>query len=217
MTLRIVWSLFLTGLILGYGPCLLSCGPLLLSYISATQNGPGQGLKIYFVFSLTRIVVYGVFGILAGLLGDWVVRNFFDSSWFKWVFVAFGFFLVVLGLLLLVQKMPVGRSCPPWARKHLEGGVRDAIVFSIIVSLSPCLPLFAVLGYVTLTSDSWFKGLLYMSAFGLGTAVSPMVLFCAAAGWLAKFSRRFEFWFLVLRVLCCGILIFMGINLMRIF
>lgn len=214
MVIRIIWSLFLTGLFLGYGPCLLSCGPLLVSYISATQSGPGQGLKIYLIFSATRILVYAVFGILVGLLGQWVIRNFFESLWLKYIFIVFGIFLIILGILLLIQKMPVKNRCPSWAAKQLANGTRPAVIFSLIVALSPCLPLWGVLGYIALISDTWLKGLLYMLAFGLGTVVSPMIIFCAAAGWLAAFSRRFEFWFMILRVLCCGILIFLGINLL---
>jgi len=214
MVIRIVWSLFLTGLVLGYGPCLLSCGPFLVPYISATQSGPGQGLKIYLVFSLTRIFVYAVFGILAGLLGQWVIQNFFEGPWLKWIFIGFGIFLILLGTLLLVQKLPAKGCCPSWAVKHVGSGVRPAVIFSLIIALSPCLPLWGVLGYIALISDTWFKGFLYMLAFGLGTVLSPMIIFCAAAGWLAAFSRRFEFWFMILRVLCCGILIFLGINLL---
>lgn len=202
------------GLVLGYGPCLLSCGPLLVSYISATQSGPRQGLKIYLVFSLTRMLVYAVFGILVGLLGQWVIQNFFEGPWLKGVFIGFGIFLIVLGVLLLAQKLPGKGCCPAWALKQMGSGARHAAIFSLIVALSPCLPLWGVLGYIALISDTWLKGLLYMLAFGLGTVISPMIVFCAAAGWLAAFSGRFEFWFMILRILCCGILVFSGINLL---
>ncbi|MFA5039543.1 MAG: sulfite exporter TauE/SafE family protein [Candidatus Omnitrophota bacterium] len=216
MTAKILWSLFITGFVLGYGPCLLSCGPLLISYISATQPGPKQGLKFYLIFSLTRILVYGVLGILAGFFGQWVIQNFFESQWLKWAFGAFGFFLIILGLALLLQKLPSHDSCHGWLGRYLKGGEHHAVLFSLLVSLSPCLPLLGVLGYVALVSDTWIKGLVFMSAFGLGTSISPLIIFCAAAGWLARLSRRFEFWFLILRVLCCGILVFLGLQLLSV-
>jgi sulfite exporter TauE/SafE len=186
-----------------------------VSYISTTQSGPRQGLKIYFIFSLTRLVIYALFGVLVGFLGQWVLDKFFASPWVKGIFLGFGIFLIVLGLLLLAQKLPAKQCCPPWVTRQLGRGTRHAVIFSLIVALSPCLPLWGVLGYIALISDTWSKGLFYMLAFGLGTVVSPMILFCAAAGWLAKFSRRFEFWFFILRFLCCGVFIFLGINLLR--
>lgn len=213
---RVVWSLFLTGLVLGYGPCLLSCGPLLISYISSTQSGPGKGLKIYLIFSLTRLVVYALFGILAGLFGQLIIQRFFESTWLQWAFGMFGLFLILLGIAVFMQKMPSLKACHGWLGSYLVRGEHHAILFSLIVSLSPCLPLLGVLGYIALISDTWSKGLLFMSAFGLGTMISPLILFCAAAGWLAKLSRRYEFWFLILRVLCAGVLIFLGLQLLSI-
>lgn len=217
ITAKIIWGLFLTGFVLGYGPCLLSCGPLLLSYISATQPGPGRGLRIYLIFSITRIFVYAVMGILAGLFGQWVIRYFFESVWLKWIFAAFGMFLIVTGMTLLKKRStPIAETCGGWFGRYLKNGEPNAVLFSLLISLSPCLPLLGVLGYIVLISDTWLTGLILMSVFGLGTAVSPLIIFCAAAGWLARLSRRFEFWFFILRVLCAGILVFLGVQLMSV-
>ena len=217
MTAKIIWSLFITGFVLGYGPCLLSCGPLLVSYISATQTGPGRGLKIYFIFSVTRIIVYAALGILAGLFGQWVIQHFFESSWLRWIFAVFGLFLAVLGISFLRKKgTPMAGACHGWFGRYLKNGEPNAVLFSLLISLSPCLPLLGVLGYIALISDTWLKGLVLMTVFGLGTAVSPLIIFCAAAGWLARLSRRFEFWFLILRVLCAGVLVFLGVQLISV-
>ena len=208
-------SLFLTGIFLGYGPCLLSCGPLLVSYIAATKENALGGLKTYIIFSLTRMFVYIVFGILAGLLGEWVIHRFFESQALKILFFAFGLFLTVLGILLIIEKFSLGQKCHSLIHHYLGSkDLKNIIIFGLILSFAPCLPLMAVLGYIVLISDHWLKGVLYMSAFGLGTVISPLIVFSMAAGWLAKVLTRHEKAFRILKVFCGLIIVYLGISLM---
>ena len=212
---KMLLSLFLTGIFLSYGPCLLSCGPLLVSYITATKESALGGLKTYVIFSLTRLFVYVVFGLLVGFLGEWVLRRFFESPALKILFFIFGLFLLVVGILVALEKFSIGQKCHALIHRHL--GSKDSksvIIFGLIVSFAPCLPLMAVLGYIALVSDHWLKGVLYMSAFGLGTVISPLIVFSMAAGWLAKVLTRHEKAFRILKVFCGLIIVYLGISLM---
>ncbi len=212
---RVIFSLFLTGIFLGYGPCLLSCGPMLVSYITATKENAIGGLKTYIIFSLTRLFVYIVFGVLVGLFGERILHRFFESQALGILFFIFGLFLSFLGVFLIIDKFSFAQKCNLLIHRYL--GSRDfknIVIFGLIVSFAPCLPLMAVLGYIALISDHWLKGMLYMSAFGLGTVISPMIVLSMAAGWVAKVLKKYDNVFRIARILCGAIIFYLGMSLM---
>ena len=212
--LKIFWSLFLTGLFLGFGPCLLSCGPLLISYIAATKENAGGGLKTYIIFSITRIFVYLLLGVLAGILGEWVLHRLYESQALKILFIIFGFFLIVVGFFLMIERFSLGQKCHLFIQQHLLGkDTKNIILFGLLVSLAPCMPLVAVLGYIALISDYWTKGAFYMGAFALGTAISPMIFLSLAAGGLAKFLGKYPLISRLLKVFCGLIISYLGFQL----
>ena len=212
---KVAWSLFLTGLFLGIGPCLATCGPLLVSYTAATKENMLGGLKTYIVFSATRIVVYVVFGCLAGIFGELVLQKFLESNSLRIIFFLFGLFLFLVGLLLVIEKSDFGARCSGFIHKYLGSkGLKSVVIFGLIVSFSPCLPLKAVLGYIALISDTWLKGIVYMGSFGLGTVISPMIFLSMGAGWLADVLKSHERVYKILRVVCGIILAYLGITLL---
>ena len=93
------------------------------------------------------------------------------------------------------------------------GALFGAILFGLIVSFSPCLPLVAMLGYIAMISDHWLKGILYMTAFGLGTVVSPMVVAAMLAGWVAKTLKSREGLFKALQIVCGLVICALGLQL----
>lgn len=212
--LKIITSLFITGIVLGYGPCFLSCGPLLVPYIAATKENAKGGFKTYVLFSATRLFVYAAFGIAAGVLGEWVLRHFLESTFLRVVFIVFGIFLIVCGFLLMFDRFAIGQKCPASIRKYLApGSAKNVIIFGLIVSLSPCMPLTAVLGYIALISDSWYRGILYMLAFGLGTVISPMIVLSIFAGQIAKIFNKHLLVMRVIRIICGLVMILLGLSL----
>lgn len=211
--LRTAWSLFVTGLVLGVGPCLLNCGPLVVSYITARQDTPLKGLGTYGIFALTRIGVYLAFGVAAGLVGEWVLERFFESFFLKVLFTAFGLFLVFLGVLVALSRFSLGGSCHRFLeRSGGRGDVRNAILFGLMVSFSPCLPLMSVLGYIVLISDSWVKGLVYMLFFGAGTVVSPMIALALCAGWAGRAIKQRPWVMRLVNGACGLIFIYLGLK-----
>lgn len=186
---------------------------MLVPYIAARQDTPGKGLATYGIFAVTRIVVYLVFGAIAGLFGEWVLRRFFGSFALQVIFSAFGLLLVFIGILIALSKFSLGRTC----HRYLErisgpGDVRHIVAFGLVISFAPCLPLMAVLGYIVLIADSWSKGLLYMMAFGLGTVLSPMIALAFFAGWIGRASKKYPRMGRVVNVLCGIMLVYFGIQ-----
>ncbi|HAJ56876.1 MAG TPA: hypothetical protein DCL35_03795 [Candidatus Omnitrophica bacterium] len=212
--LRVTASLFFTGLVLGYGPCLLSCGPLLVSYITATKKSGISGLKVYLIFSATRLFVYLVFGILVGLFGERLLHRLFESSALALLFLLFGGFLAVLGALIMSGKSDIENKCSSFIHRYVEPeGIKNVIIFGLVVSLSPCLPLMGVLGFIALLSDTWAKGAMYMSAFAFGTIVSPLIILSVTAGWAARHLSRHSNIMRIVRLICGFMICLLGINL----
>jgi sulfite exporter TauE/SafE len=212
---RTLWSLFITGLFLGYGPCLLSCGPLLVSYITATKESGISGVRTYLIFSATRLFVYMLFGVLAGVFGEGVIHRLFESDSLKVLFFIFGLFLSVLGLALMFEKLRLSRSCDGFMQRIVKPqDTKNIIVFGLIVAMSPCLPLLAILGYIALISDTWSKGVAYMTSFGLGTLISPMILLSFSAGWAAQQIKRRASLVRWIRFVCGCVICFLGAHLM---
>lgn len=208
---KIFWSLFLTGVVLGWGPCLLSCGPLLVSYIAATKDSAKSGFFTYIIFSCVRILVYCLFGLLCGIFGEAVVHKFFASEVLIYVFFAFGIFLSLIGFFIIIEKFSFGKCCHNFVC-HFCGkkDFKNIVLFSLIISLSPCMPLLAVLGYIVLISDHWMKGIIYMAGFGLGTVISPLILFSGAAGYAAEFLKNKERPLRYLRLFCGAVIFMLG-------
>jgi sulfite exporter TauE/SafE len=155
--------------------------------------------------------VYCVLGVLAGVFGEFVVHQFFESKILVFLFLFFGLFLCVVGFLLIIEKFSLGQRCSGLFHRHLEQkDVKNIVIFGLIVSLAPCLPLMAVLSYIALISDHWLKGIAYMGSFGLGTAVSPMIILSLGAGWIARKVRNHQKFSRWVKILCGVILMFLG-------
>lgn len=212
--LRVVVSLFLTGFVLGYGPCMLSCGPILISYVAATKKSGASGLFVYLVFSIVRLLVYLCFGFIAGMFGEYVIRSFLTSRLLVYFDILFGFFLLFLGFVFILKKFDFNGRCAGFFCGNSKAGeIRNILIIALIVSLSPCLPMYAMFGYVALVSDTWFKGVLYAFAFGLGTVFSPLIFFVFAAGWITDIAQRNRIVLKILRFTSAFVIIFLGIIL----
>ncbi|OIO35338.1 MAG: hypothetical protein AUJ74_06680 [Candidatus Omnitrophica bacterium CG1_02_44_16] len=211
---NVAWSLFLTGIFLGAGPCLLSCGPLLVSYIVGTKKDTLGGLRVYLIFSITRVFVYAVFGVLAGFFGEMILHRALGSFALKISFLIFGMFLFSLGVLIALDKFSVGQKHCGLIHKYLVSkDTKNVVIFGLIVSFAPCLPLLAVLGYIALISNTWLKGVLYMSSFGLGTVLSPMIILSMWAGWLSNVIKSHKWALRIVNVVCGVIIVYLGVNL----
>ncbi len=203
------------GVSFGAGPCLASCGPLFLSYISGSGKNITKSLVSYLIFSLARITVYVFLGILVYCLGKFFTETIFEGI-SKYVFILGGGFIVCIGML-----MALGRHMDAAVRRVvyknlLEKDIKSIFLFGLIIGLLPCAPLFALFSYVALISKSFTLSAIYAFSFGLGTLLSPLALLAVFAGVIPRallkikplFSRIFN-------LVCAAVLIFLGIQLVR--
>src|SRR3989338_9489977 len=99
--LRICMSLFLSGIFLGSGPCLISCGPFLVTFIAGAKKGPKESFWIWLVFSSTRLFAYLVLGLLAGLFSQEIVYRMYQGNLGRYLLIFGGAFVLFLGTVMI--------------------------------------------------------------------------------------------------------------------
>lgn len=208
---KIIPSLFLCGLLFGSGPCLASCGPILISYIAATKKNILKGLVVYVLFSLARISVYLLLGVAIFSLGRFTLERLL-GDFSRYIFIIGGGFIVLIGVLTAGGKRLEIKPLNFLHRNILERDKKSVVIVGLIVGLLPCVPLLAILSYVGLVSKSWLQSLFYSLSFGLGTFVSPLILLAILAGVIPQWFQDKKY-YSVFRFICGMIIIFLGLQL----
>jgi len=204
-------SLFCLGISFGAGPCLASCGPILISYVAGTKKGGVDSFLAYVVFSLARIFVYLVLAILIFFLGKIFTERFLGAV-SKYIYISGGVFIIVIGLLIVIGKNLNYKSCQFLMKNFLERDKKSIFTLGLIIGLLPCGPLLALFSYIAIVSKSWINSLLYSLTFGLGTFVSPLIVLTVLSGCISRFiTTGYE---RIFRFVCGIIVIFLGIQLL---
>jgi sulfite exporter TauE/SafE len=205
-------ALFLSGLLLGSGPCLASCAPLLISYLAATYKNIRQSLIAYLLFSAGRITVYLLLGLLVFLLGQFIIENL-SGLWAKYIFILAGLFIIGIGLLSVLPKNPGTKFSCRLQEIFVKKDKKTLVLFGLIAGIAPCLPLLSVLYYIGLVAKSWRASLFYSFAFGLGTVFSPLLLLAIFSGLLPGILRNKPRINRILNLVCGIIVIILGVQL----
>jgi len=211
--IQIAISLFISGLFFGSGPCMASCGPLLISYIAATGKNIGRGLAAYIVFSLSRISAYLILALLIFFLGHFAVERL-AGEYSRYISIAGGLFIICVGIVTVLGGH---LDCGLWKKAQKIAFAQDAksvILFGLIIGFLPCAPLIAVFSFIGLVSKSWPAGLFYAFSFGLGTLVSPLILLVVITGLIPRLINCNAIIYHRLFNIACGlVIIFLGAQL----
>ncbi len=209
---RIIFSLFFSGLLLGSGPCLATCGPVLIFYIAATKQNPGQGVWAWFLFSLARISVYLILSAGIFILGEFLVRQNLTHI-AKYIYLFGGMIIVLIGIFTIIRG---------WIKSSLSARTEglicrvcnmQPITLGLIMGILPCAPLLVVLSYIGLISSTWQWCIFYSLVFGLGTLVSPLILLTLGAGLVPRLLSNRPKTYLVFRFICGLIIVLFGAQL----
>lgn len=212
---KIIITLFLGGLFFGSGPCLVTCGPVLISYIAGTEKRILKGLIAYVLFSLARISIYLFLGLAIFFLGNFTVEKFL-GNYSRYILIAGSGFIILVGFLVALGKRPEFRFCRVLEKNVLEQDKKTVVILGLIIGLLPCVPLLAILSYVGLVSKSWIQSLLYSFSFGLGTFVSPLLFLVMLASLIPKFFiEKKGIYIRMLNFICGLIIIFFGLQLIK--
>jgi len=212
---KIIVSMFLTGLFFGSGPCLASCGPLLISYIAGTKKNIPKSILTYIIFSLSRISVYLVLSLAIFTLSQLTVTRLL-GSFAKYIFILGGGIMVFLGALLAFGKKIAFPFSQSLYNKMLGRDKKSILLLGLVIGLLPCAPLLAIFSYIGLVSRTWSASLLYALSFGVGTFISPLILLAILAGLIPRMLEgKKTVYYSIFSFICGLIIIFLGLQLIR--
>ncbi len=191
-------TVFILGLIASTSTCMATSGALFMATVGKlnqdssttdSQNNLGSSsLMSALTFNVGRILSYGFFGFVVGLVGKTLVANFQLGS-FLTLFVSVIMILIGLDMAkLLPFSAVIGSSITKGIFKRLEGRLiknpqKTSFFLGAITYLLPCGFTQAVQVYALGTADP-FKSSLIMMIFALGTVPALM-----AMGYASSFTK----------------------------
>ncbi len=206
-----VIELFTIGITMAFGPCLFFCAPIVLSYIGATQDSGWKGFKSVLIFSLSRAFICVLLGTLAGFFGEILTTTLDKYS--LTIYIIGGTFISLSGILILLGKNPNLHFCQISRKYTVENDVRSSIILGIIIGLLPCTPLLGILVYIGLVSKDLWQGALLGLSFGVGTMISPLIIFGILVSSLPKKIIKSPKTFEIFKKICGFLLFLFGVHL----
>ena len=201
-------KLFMAGLVMGWGPCLIHTAPLLLPYIGVTKRSWHGGLKLALEFSIGRFMAFVILGGLATVAFR-LINQLFPPHKSGWLYLIIALFMLGMGILIILGKKLKIRI----KNEIFEKGTQNMFIIGFIMGVAPCAPYIAILTYIAAEAEgAIFAGILYAAIFAIGTAVAPAVL-GALMGIISGKLVRSEKLFKIFQVICGTILILFGLNL----
>jgi len=198
--------LFITGLILGSGPCLSLCAPILIGYTAAHKATLKESIFSYLVFSISKLISYIILGVLCAA-GVKILNSPFFIEYLDFTYFGLGAFIILIGISTIFYKVKSTTKICEWLHR---GNVRNMGILGILIGFTPCLPLWGILNYVVIISHTAFDAVIYSFVFGLGTTLSPLLLLVMLSAKAAnKLSQNSKFK-LAIRIICGTTLLFLG-------
>ncbi len=192
VTLATIWLL---GVSMGLTACTVTCLPFMGTWALGRDGGQREAFLHTGVFLAGRVTTYTVLAMLAGAAGSSLAQTLGGA----WGNALIGGASIVAGLWLLVR--PAGRSCavPPaptfqpvhFHRKKTDG--LPPLFLGATLSLTPCTPLASLLALAAQTNNA-AQGAAYGLAFGLGAAMTPLLVLVPLAGSLGEALRDGRAW-----------------------
>jgi sulfite exporter TauE/SafE len=194
---------FAGGLLYGLAVCTSACLPVVASYIAGVGAGFRKGIKVTFIFNSGRILAYALIGTAIGVFSGLIqvlVSGTKVSSFQGYSSIAFGIVSIVIGasIILKVRKpcdcnMQNAKSLIETGKIGKYGVNLGAFSLGLSRGLIICPPLIALLLYALPFSNP--LGTVGVAVlFGLGTALSPILLLGGVTGWLLNKAPLFRKW-----------------------
>lgn len=193
---------FVGGIIYGLAVCTAACIPYLASYIAGIGAGFRKGVAVTMIFNSGRIVAYAIIGALVGLFSGLfrlALSNVAISPLQIYSSIAFSIVtMVIAGSIFLKLRKPC--DCPEGSKVTVAGGKKGrfgfdfgAFTLGLSRGLVLCPPLVALLIY-SLPFSTPVGTVSLAVLFGLGTALSPMLLLGGVTGWLLTKAPLLRRW-----------------------
>ena len=190
------------GLLYGLVYCTPTCLPYIASYIAGVGADFRRGTMVTLIFNFGRITSYALIGGLVGILSGTfsvVVDTFSLSTFQQYSSFVFAILTILIGIVIFFKSRAIMHNCPPVRnnnlglcklRAKLDFG---AFLLGLSRGLIVCPPL-AILLLYSIPFGTPVDSFLLAVLFGLGTAISPMLLLGGVSGWLLNKAPLFRKW-----------------------
>jgi cytochrome c-type biogenesis protein len=186
-----------SGFAFGAVVCTSSCLPYIASYIAGINAGFRKGVLVTLIFNLGRITAYSLIGAAIGIF-KLVISDSLLISFQQYSGPAFGIISITMGVYLLLKSRN-SHNCNTEATKAVSEkkllGRFDFGAFTLGFSrgLIICTPLMWILA-TSIPFASPIDSVALALLFGIGTSLSPILLFGGATGWLLSKAPLFRKW-----------------------
>ncbi len=179
-----LFTIWLLGASLGLTACTATCLPFMGSWVLGRGGSQLQALRDTAWFVSGRILAYSLLGALAGGAGAWLAQALRGGTGHAVI----GLASIAAGVWLL---RPAKAHAPCSAARGANGTPPLLLGFSL--SLTPCAPLASLLA-VCAAAGSVGLGMANGVAFGLGAAVTPLLILLPLISLLGKNLRDNRAW-----------------------
>lgn len=194
VTLATVWLL---GVSMGLTACTVTCLPFMGTWALGRASGQREAFLHTGVFLAGRVTTYTILAALAGAIGLGLAQALGGA----WGNAVIGGASILAGLWLLAK--PSHKSCntavqpaPTFAPVHVHRRKADSLpplFLGAALSLTPCTPLASLLALAA-NAGSATGGAAYGLAFGLGAAMTPILVLVPLAGRMGRELRAGRAW-----------------------
>jgi len=179
-----LFTIWLLGVSLGLTACTATCLPFMGTWILGRGGSQTQALRDTALFVSGRVIAYSLLGAIAGSAGAWLAQAMRGGTGNAVI----GLTSIAAGIWLLYSE-----------KKHTPCGVaRSAgrtppLLMGFSLSLTPCAPLASLLA-VCAAAGSARMGMANGAAFGLGAALTPLLILLPLINLLGKNMRDQRAW-----------------------
>lgn len=192
VTLATVWLL---GVSMGLTACTVTCLPFMGTWALGRASGQREAFLHTAVFLAGRVTTYTVLAMLAGAAGLGLAKALGGA----WGNALIGAASILAGFWLL--RHPTGKACavppaPTFAPLTFQRKRADSLpplFLGAALSLTPCTPLASLLALAANTGST-AQGAAFGLAFGLGAAMTPILVLVPLAGRLGRELRAGRAW-----------------------
>ncbi len=177
-------SVWILGVTVGFTACTASCLPFMGSWVMSRNLGMKGSLIDAGLFSAGKVTAYASLGAFAGITGEFLL--YYLRSGVGNLLI--GTTSVVAGLWLIYNMGKQHRGCGISKRHNMH-----PFMLGFSLSFIPCAPLAALLAACA-AAGSFTLGMAYGFVFGLGAAMTPLLVILPLLGKLGQELRSRNPW-----------------------
>lgn len=179
-----LFSVWLLGVSLGLTACTATCLPFMGTWVLGRGGTQMQALRDTALFVSGRILAYILLGALAAGAGAWLAQVMKGGTG--------NFVIGAASIAAGVWLLYAGKAHTPCTASRKAGGT-PPLLLGFSLSLTPCAPLASLLA-VCAAAGSVKLGMASGAMFGLGAALTPLLVLLPLIGLLGRQLRENRDW-----------------------